>query len=88
VPAIYHLFKKQSCPWNCFASETVYFQKRKVISPIVTIKIYTKAQKRVEFNIQSFPTLVLSPSDFHKIRGKEGRTLPMVVNVIAVTPAP
>ena len=61
-------------------------QKRKVICAVVTIKIYTTVQKRVEFYIQSFHTLVLSHSDFPKIRRKEGHTLPMGVNAFAVTP--
>jgi len=52
------------------------------------MKIYTTLEERVEFDIQSIRTLVLSPSGFHKIRLKEGRTLSMGVSAITVTRAP
>jgi hypothetical protein len=50
--------------------------------------VYTTVQEREEFDIQSFRTLLSSPSDFSKIRRKEGRTLPLGAKAITFTHAP
>jgi len=51
------------------------------------MKMYTELEERVEFDIQTFRTLVLSSSGFHKIRLKEGPTLSMGVSAITATHA-